>query len=97
MTAYKNDVFKPHMKELLANYGPVGYIWFDGNGKSRGLTLMGEMYGFVRRLQPATLLGNRIEPSPNDPAQARFPATPRPAAAFMRHPILSGILPRARR
>ena len=31
LTAYKNDVFKPHVWELLTHYGHVGCIWFDGN------------------------------------------------------------------
>ena len=31
LTAYKNEVFKPHMKELLTKYGKVGCVWFDGH------------------------------------------------------------------
>ena len=63
LTAYKNDVFKQHMKELLTHYGPVGYIWFDGNWEASWTHADGrEMYDYVRRLQPTTLLGNHIEP-----------------------------------
>lgn len=62
LTAYKNEVFKPHMKELLTKYGPVGYIWFDGNWEPSWTHADGrEMYDCVRRLQPSTLIGDRIE------------------------------------
>ena len=65
LTKYKNEVFKPHMQELLTKYGPVGCIWFDGHWESSWTHADGrEMYGFIRRLQPATLVGNRIEPQP---------------------------------
>ena len=65
LTAYKEEVFKPHMQELLTKYGPVGYIWFDGNWEASWTHADGrEMYGFIRKLQPATLVGNRIEPRP---------------------------------
>jgi alpha-L-fucosidase len=63
LTAYKNEVFKPHMQELLTHYGDVGYIWFDGCWEASWKHADGRgMYGFARRQQPATLLGNRIEP-----------------------------------
>lgn len=69
LNAYKNDVFKPHMQELLTHYGPVGCIWFDGNWDASWTHADGrEMYGSIRRLQPGTLLGNRID------AKARRPA-----------------------
>lgn len=62
LTAYKNDVFKTHMRELLTNYGPVGCIWFDGHWDASWTHKDGkEMYDYTRRLQPATLLGNRID------------------------------------
>jgi len=65
LTAYKNEVFKPHMQELLSKYGPVGCIWFDGHWEASWTHADGrEMYGYIRRFQPATLLGNRIEPRP---------------------------------
>jgi alpha-L-fucosidase len=62
LTAYKNEVFKPHLRELLTQYGPVGCIWFDGHWEPSWTHADGrEMYAFARRLQPATLLGNRID------------------------------------
>ena len=63
LTAYKEEVFKPQMRELLTKYGDVGYIWFDGSWEDSWTHADGrEMYGFIRRLQPATLIDNRIEP-----------------------------------
>ena len=65
LTAYIHDVFKPHMMELLTHYGEVGYIWFDGCWEDSWTHADGrEMYAFIRRLQPGTLIGNRIEPRP---------------------------------
>lgn len=65
LSAYVNEVFKPHMKELLTQYGPVGCIWFDGNWEpSWNHKDARDVYGFARKLQPSTLLGNRIEPRP---------------------------------
>ena len=50
------------MQELLTKYGPVGCIWFDGHWEASWTHANGrEMYGFIRRQQPATLLGNRID------------------------------------
>ena len=68
LTAYKNEVFKPHIHELLTRYGPVGCIWFDGNWEASWTHADGrEMYGFIRRLQSRTLVGNRIEPKARRP------------------------------
>ena len=65
LTKYKNEVFKPHMQELLTKYGPVGCIWFDGHWEASWTHADGrEMYSYIRKLQPGTLLGNRIEPKP---------------------------------
>jgi alpha-L-fucosidase len=62
LTAYKNEVFKPHMKELLTNYGKVGCVWFDGHWEDSWTHENGkEMYAYMRGLQPGTLLGNRID------------------------------------
>ncbi|MCX6929697.1 MAG: alpha-L-fucosidase, partial [Verrucomicrobia bacterium] len=67
LTGYKNDVFKPHLRELLTHYGPIGYIWFDGNWERSWTHADGrEMYAFARKVQPGTLMGNRIEPNPTD-------------------------------
>lgn len=66
LTAYKNEVFKPHMKELLTHYGKVGCVWFDGHWDPAWTHENGkEMYAYMRRLQPGTLLGNRIDAKSN--------------------------------
>ncbi len=62
LTQYKENVFKPHMRELLTNYGPVGCLWFDGHWDAAWTHADGrEMYSYVRNLQPNTLVGNRID------------------------------------
>ncbi len=59
---YLTNVFKPHMTELLTNYGDVGCIWFDGHWDASWTHAYGkEMYSYVRNLQPNTLIGNRID------------------------------------
>ena len=66
LTAYKEEVFKPHMKELLSRYGSVGCIWFDGHWEDSWTHENArEMYAFMRRLQPGTLMGNRIDAKSN--------------------------------
>lgn len=66
LTAYKNEVFKPHMKELLTRYGRIGCIWFDGHWEDSWTHKDGrEMYEYMRKLQPGTLLGNRIDAKSN--------------------------------
>ena len=66
LTAYKNEVFKPHMKELLTRYGNVGCIWFDGHWDASWTHENArEMYSYIRHLQPDTLLGNRIDQKSN--------------------------------
>lgn len=62
LTAYKNEIFKPHMKELLTQYGKIGCVWFDGHWEPSWTHENGkEMYEFMRKLQPGTLMGNRID------------------------------------
>ncbi len=62
LSAYIDKVFKPHMTELLSNYGPVGYIWFDGHWDASWTHAYAkEMERHIRQLQPKTLLGNRLD------------------------------------
>jgi alpha-L-fucosidase len=64
LTEYR-QVMKIHLTELLTHYGPVGCIWFDGNWNSPWTHADArDMYAFVRGLQPAVMLNNRIEPEP---------------------------------
>ena len=56
---------KGELEELLTNYGPVGCIWFDYNWDASWTHEYGrDMYGFLRRLQPETLIGNRVDAFP---------------------------------
>jgi alpha-L-fucosidase len=57
---------KTHLTELLTHYGPVGCIWFDGDWEGSWTHKYGrDLYAFVRGIQPATLVDNRIEPRPS--------------------------------
>lgn len=46
----------------MTNYGDVACLWWDGPQPSWTHENAREMYGYVRKLQPKTLHGNRIEP-----------------------------------
>jgi len=56
---YMEEYVKPHLRELLTNYGPVAVIWFDmwtpTPEQARSLK------EFARRLQPNTILSGRID------------------------------------
>jgi alpha-L-fucosidase len=63
LTEYEK-VMKTHLTELLTHYGPVGCLWFDGDWEGSWTHERGrDLYAFVRGLQPATLIGKRVEPS----------------------------------
>ena len=68
LTNYVEKTFKPHMQELLTQYGPVGAIWFDGNWEAswtREHAL--DVARLIRKLQPDLLIGNRLEPKARRP------------------------------
>lgn len=68
LTKYVEGTFKPHMRELLTQYGPVGAIWFDGNWEAswtREHAL--NVARLIRELQPELLIGNRLEPKARRP------------------------------
>lgn len=68
LTNYVERTFKPHMRELLTQYGPVGAIWFDGNWEpswNRAHAL--DVAKLIRELQPELLIGNRLEPKARVP------------------------------
>ena len=53
------DYMELQLTELLTNYGPVGLIWFDGlhhQEKYNGIRFL----DLIRKLQPATLVNDRI-------------------------------------
>ncbi len=65
MHFYINKVMKPHLKELLTQYGKVGYVWYDASGDACWTHAMArDLYATVRRLQPDTLQGDRMDKWP---------------------------------
>jgi len=68
LTNYVEKTFKPQIRELLTQYGPVGCIWFDGNWDAswkRSHAL--EIAQIIRQLQPELMIGNRLEPKARRP------------------------------
>ncbi|MGA2869236.1 MAG: alpha-L-fucosidase, partial [Verrucomicrobiota bacterium] len=66
------DRFEGYMKgqlhELLTRYGPIGLLWFDGNWESPWTAQRGEdIYNYVRSLQPAVIVNNRVGKPENTP------------------------------
>jgi len=58
---YFNDYFKPELKDLLTNYGPIGILWFDGEWIKDWTPDMGiETYNFCRSIQPNIIVNNRV-------------------------------------
>ncbi|MEI9864487.1 MAG: alpha-L-fucosidase [Limisphaerales bacterium] len=55
------DYMKGQLKELLTGYGSIGLLWFDGNWESPWTVKRGqEIYDYVRTLQPAIIVNNRV-------------------------------------
>ncbi|MBA7625449.1 hypothetical protein ES703_32879 [subsurface metagenome] len=57
-TKYLREYVEPQLRELLTNYGPVAYIWFDMGTPTPELAL--ELKHLVRGLQPDTIINGRI-------------------------------------
>jgi alpha-L-fucosidase len=58
---YVESYMKPQLKELLTGYGPVAVLWFDGEWVGEWTEEQGrELDAFLRPLQPAILVNNRI-------------------------------------
>ena len=52
---------KAQLKELLTNYGDIGVLWFDGEWENTWNENYGkEIYDYVRMLQPAVIVNNRV-------------------------------------
>ena len=51
-----------HVRELLTNYGPIGVMWFDGEGESTWTHEHGQaLYELCRELQPDVIVNNRVD------------------------------------
>jgi alpha-L-fucosidase len=62
------DYMKGQLHELLTRYGPIGLLWFDGNWESPWTAKRGEeIYNYVRGLQPAVIVNNRVGKPENTP------------------------------
>jgi alpha-L-fucosidase len=58
---YREEYLKPELKELLTGYGPIGVLWFDGEWIPEWTEEEGQdLYRYVRSLQPAIIVNNRV-------------------------------------
>ena len=58
---YVKTYMKPQLKELIANYGPLGVLWFDGEWIKDWTEPQGrDLYNYIRSLQPDILVNNRV-------------------------------------
>ena len=66
------DYMDAQLTELLANYGPIGGIWFDGTwDKPDADWRLEKTYGLIHKLQPAALIGSNhhLKPFPGEDFQ----------------------------
>jgi alpha-L-fucosidase len=55
------DFMKEQLREILTEFGDVAVIWFDGEWEhTTGEMRSDEVYDFVRKLQPNTLINDRL-------------------------------------
>jgi alpha-L-fucosidase len=58
---YRDEYLRPQLRELLANYGPLGVLWFDGDWISEWTEEQGmALYNELRRIQPDIIINNRV-------------------------------------
>jgi alpha-L-fucosidase len=58
---YREEYFKPQLKELLTEYGKIGVCWFDGEWIEEWTEEQGkDLYNYVRTLQPDIIINNRV-------------------------------------
>jgi alpha-L-fucosidase len=58
---YAESYMKPQLKELVANYGPLGVLWFDGEWIGDWTERQGkDLYNYVLGLQPNIIVNNRV-------------------------------------
>jgi len=58
---YVDTYLKPQIAELLANYGPLGVMWFDGEWIRDWTEPKGkDMYAYIRGLRPSIIINNRV-------------------------------------
>lgn len=58
---YAEETLKKQVAELLANYGPIGIMWFDGEWIGEWTEPQGkELYKLCRDIQPDVIVNNRV-------------------------------------
>jgi len=58
---YVDTYLKPQIAELLANYGPIGVMWFDGEWIKDWTEPKGkDMYAYIRDIRPSIIINNRV-------------------------------------
>ena len=58
---YVGTYLKPQIAELLANYGPIGVMWFDGEWIKDWTEPKGkDMYAYIRGIRPSIIINNRV-------------------------------------
>lgn len=78
--AYLEDTVRPHMRELLTGYGPIGLVWFD-TPMNMTVEQSAGLVDLVHDLQPDCLVSGRIGNGLGDYASFRdnrYPAHAQP-------------------
>ena len=58
---YVKDYMYPQLEELLASYGKIGVLWFDGEWISEWTEKQGKsLYNHLRNIQPDLIINNRV-------------------------------------
>ena len=58
---YVETYMKPQLAELIAKYGPLGVLWFDGEWIKDWTEPQGKaLYAWLRELQPDLIINNRV-------------------------------------
>ena len=68
---------KGQMAELIRNYGPLGFMWFDGDWEAPWNPARGrDLDAYVRSLQPSIIINDRVGSAPERPEGAAPAAGP---------------------
>ena len=58
---YRDEYMIPQLRELLANYSPVGVLWFDGEWIREWTEPQGKaLCRLLRKIQPSLIINNRV-------------------------------------
>jgi len=80
---YHKNYLKPQVKELIARYGPLGIMWFDGEWIGEWSQEDGrDLYAFCRDLQPSLIVNNRVGKRKREDGDYETPEQNIPAGAI---------------